>query len=409
MKTILLIGRLEETELQAIRQALGERYALLQFPDAASGAEALKERGDIAGVLLDSPSRSMGARELIDGVTQGNHYQLSLPVLLLTDRAHAAEDADFLGGAAVDCVEKPVIPVILKNRLDQCIAQINSASFSEFADMLKALPASIYLKDTQARYVFSSQLWHHMEIADDPDWTVRGKTDLELRKDRENGRRAYESDLKVIRSGQGVSYLIEEHSDGVREFLRIVKEPLKTKDGRVRGVIGLVSDVTEQELMRRELKRQSVTDTMTGLYNRSYYSEYLKTMDINAMCPLSILTMDCDGLKRVNDTCGHLAGDQYIRISAMVLHSCLPETACVFRMGGDEFVAFLPGVTCEQAKAYAETVLTEAAKYSVDGNQVSVSLGWSTMSSPDESVLYHVRNSDNEMYRNKQNKKAARA
>ena len=51
-------------------------------------------------------------------------------------------------------------------------------------------------------------MWHHLNTENDPEWTIRGKTDLDVRKDKENARRALESDLEVIRTGNGSSYII---------------------------------------------------------------------------------------------------------------------------------------------------------------------------------------------------------
>ncbi len=409
MKKILLIGSAEESEAQAIRAALAEEYELETRPDAAAGTELLKtpEEHQIVGVLLDRPAALSGARELIDCVDRGNQYLLSIPVLLLTDRAHLDEDARFLGGAAVDCVEKPVAPVVLRNRLALSISRMNSVSFSEFAWMLKALPACIYLKDAQGRYVFSSQIWHHLDTSDDPNWTLRGKTDLDIRKDKENAQRALESDLSVIRTGKGVSYVIEENDDDTQEFLQIIKEPLIYEDGRVRGLIALINNVTEQELLRRELKRQSVTDTLTGLYNRTYYSEYVETLRKASLYPLSILSMDCDNLKKVNDMCGQQTGDQYIRMSVMLLRECLPRDSAMFRIGGDQFVAFLPKTTAEQLDGYVKAIRSKAAGLVVRGNTLNVSLGASTMGSPEENLADHIRHTDEMVRAEKQAKKDA--
>ena len=99
----------------------------------------------------------------------------------------------------VDCVCKPLRAAVLQNRLKNAEQLVSSVSFTEFSRMLQSLPANVYLKDNHGRYVFSSQTWHHLNTDDDPDWTIRGKTDLDIRKDKENAKRALESDLELIR------------------------------------------------------------------------------------------------------------------------------------------------------------------------------------------------------------------
>ena len=69
--------------------------------------------------------------------------------------------------------------------------------------ILRELPSNIMFKDTECRYVFCTHYWRHIKIGDDPNWTIRGKTDLEVRKDTENARMAYEQDKRILATGKG--------------------------------------------------------------------------------------------------------------------------------------------------------------------------------------------------------------
>ena len=144
-----------------------------------------------------------------------------------------------------------------------------------------------------------------MDTGDDSNWTIKGKTDLDIRKDKGNAKKAMASDQKIIETGIGTSYIIEENDEG-QEFLQLIKEPLFTKDGKVRGIIALINNVTEQELLRRKLREQIITDQLTGVYNRGYYAEYVRGLQDEIKYPLSIIAADCDNLKYINDTYGHL-------------------------------------------------------------------------------------------------------
>ena len=323
-----------------------------------------KDNFSVTAVLVDTPSRQTNIKHLLDAITKGNNYVHAISVLLLTDEANVEKDIEYLGGAAVDIVFKPLNPVIFANRLRNARQQINSVSFSEFAQMLKVLPANIYLKDAKGRYVFSSQTWHHLDTGDDPEWTIRGKTDIEIRKDKENARLAMESDMKLLSTGKGTSYIIEENANG-QEFLQLIKEPLFFPDGRVRGIIALINNVTEQELMRRELKERSVRDQMTGLYNRTYLDEYILSLKKDNNFPVSIISADCDKLKSINDTYGHMAGDLYIGMCVSLMREQLPEKSCIFRMGGDEFMAFLPETRAEETERIIENMRRRAPLFKV--------------------------------------------
>ena len=371
---------------------------------SAEDAVAFLENGELlSAVILDTPSEIPGVDRLIGSVHNRNNDLLAFPVLILTDEEHIGADEQYLGGVVVDCVMKPLRPAVLKNRLANAEQLVSSVSFTEFSRMLRSLPANIYLKDNHARYVFSSQTWHHLNTENDPEWTIRGKTDLDIRKDKENAQKALNSDLDLIKTGKGTSYIIEEN-EGEQEFLQIIKEPLFYEDGRVRGIIALINIVTEQEQMRRKLRERYITDQLTRVYNRSYYTEYLAELDRFAPDPLSIIIADCDYLKRVNDTCGHLAGDEYIRSCAELLRFTLPKEALIFRTGGDEFAAFLPGTGAEEAERLIRRIRENAGKFSIEGIPLSVSVGCSTMTG-EKDLKRYIGMADHNMYEEKEAKK----
>ena len=393
-----------------VRNGAGEALPLngtVREVRTAEEAVAAVESGELlSAVLIDTPSAIPDIEKLIRCVNDRNSDLLAFPILLLTDSEHIEKDEAFLGSVVVDCVEKPVRAAVLKNRLANAEELVSSVSFTEFSRMLQSLPANIYLKDNRGRYVFSSQTWHHLNTGDDEEWTIRGKTDLDIRKDKENARKALESDLELVRTGKGTSYIIEEN-DGAQEFLQIIKEPLFYDDGRVRGIIALINIVTEQEQMRRKLRERYITDQLTRVYNRSYYTEYLASIEYGTPDPLSIIIADCDHLKQVNDTCGHIAGDDYIRCCAELLRHTLPEGAQIFRTGGDEFAAFLPGIGAEETGRLVGQIREEEKKYRIDGYTLSVSIGYSTMQGGGE-LKRHISEADQNMYADKQRKKIQR-
>ncbi len=372
---------------------------------AAEVMQLLKEQQqNISVLLIEYPSEQKNIQQLIDMINKGHHYLSAIAVLILTDEIHIEEDSRFLGNSVVDCIRKPIYPPVLLNRIQNAETLMNSVSFGEFARMLKALPANIYLKDASGRYVFSSQTWHHLDTGDDPNWTIAGKTDLDIRKDKENAKLAMESDMRILRTGKGTSYIIEEAGDEP-EYLQLIKEPLFFEDGRIRGIIALINNVTEQELMRRQLREKSTHDQLTGLYNRTYLDEYVQKLKTQNQYPVSILSADCDNLKTINDTYGHMTGDEYIRSCVEIIQKTLPENSCIFRTGGDEFVAFLPQTTPEMTENFIEKIRQEASSRSVKGVTLSISFGYASVADSDESIVECMKVSDNDMYQNKRRKK----
>ena len=184
LNNIIYLPLDETSEAAAITDILSGEYKIIARETPKDCLEEINTRTDISAVIIDTPSKQDNVLELISYIEQNNNDIFAIATLILTSGVTEKEDLEFLSLGVVDCISKPVQPVVLKNRLRVSIEYVNSVSFSEFAGMLRVLPANIYLKDSQGRYVFSSQIWHHLETGDDPNWTIRGKTDLDIRKDK---------------------------------------------------------------------------------------------------------------------------------------------------------------------------------------------------------------------------------
>jgi diguanylate cyclase (GGDEF)-like protein len=143
------------------------------------------------------------------------------------------------------------------------------------------------------------------------------------------------------------------------------------------------------------LKEISTKDSLTGIKNRHYFDtifeqEWKRASRQNY--PLSLLLMDIDFFKRVNDTYGHLAGDECLREVASTINSALKRPAdIVARYGGEEFVAVLPYVENENALEFANGIRhrVETSTYIADGHELSVtvSIGVSTVTPTDDDEL----------------------
>ena len=279
----------------------------------------------------------------------------------------------------------------------------------EFMELiLKELPSNIFFKDTECRYLFATHYWNHIEHDDSEEWSIRGKTDLEIRKDKENAALAYEQDKKILETGVGCNYVIEVCLDGETEYLEIFKNPVRDKDGHIIGIVGLINIVTDRINLQKKLEAYAQTDIMTGLYNRRFL-EYWITNEIKAhLFPISVISADCDGLKIANDTYGHYVGDEIIRMSALIFKSQMPDYAVMFRMGGDEFLIILPKTNEEQTQNYVEALKLAAQKINIKGLPLSISYGIYTMNDTDEDVMNAVKIADKNMYGEKERKKRCR-
>ena len=405
MKRLIVITEPESDAARFVSDVLKDTYKIQVETDPKEVIRLLDEEShDIIAVIVDRPNTRADVQQVLDYMKENNTVIFAVPALVLTDEENSEKDLEYLSNPVVDTILMGSPAAVVQNRVQRASQFVSSVSFDEFARMLQVLPSLIYLKDAKGKYVFCTQYWHHLEHYDDPDWTIRGKTDMEIRKDQENARKAYESDMRILKTGMGTSYIIEENEDGQQEFLQLIKEPLKYEDGRIRGIIALINNVTEQENLKRKLEKMSFTDELTGLYNRAYMDVYTKTLNQSSF-PLSIISADCDHLKLINDKYGHMMGDEYIRMSVTLMKSILPENSVICRMGGDEFLAFLPKTDDERAREYLKMLEEMEDIFQIHGQKLSVSFGSSTMQAKEGSFRDAIELSDAEMYRNKQRRK----
>jgi diguanylate cyclase (GGDEF)-like protein len=134
----------------------------------------------------------------------------------------------------------------------------------------------------------------------------------------------------------------------------------------------------ELRTANRRLHEFSLRDGLTGVHNRRYLDETLAHAVAQARerkASIALLMIDIDHFKRINDTCGHLAGDDCLRTVADVLRRHVREgDDFVARYGGEEFVVLLPGATRDDAARRGEILRCEVAALRIDGHGATISL-----------------------------------
>lgn len=274
-------------------------------------------------------------------------------------------------------------------------------SYETLRMILKEVPSNIFFKDTECRYVFSTHYWRHLQQDGSADWDIAGKTDLEIRKDKENAKLALEQDKYILKTGKGVNYVIEIVQDGITEYLELIKNPVRDKDGNIIGIVGLINNVTEKVRLEKELEMYARTDVLTGLYNRRFLDYWLVHSLNSGLYPLSVISADCDGLKMVNDTYGHVVGDELIRLTTSLFRVCLPERSIMCRMGGDEFVLIIPNTDQKDSEEYINNMKRMASGMCIKGKPLSVSFGSCEVKSPSLDIMDAIDIADKKMYDDK--------
>jgi len=160
----------------------------------------------------------------------------------------------------------------------------------------------------------------------------------------------------------------------------------------------------------QELKELSNRDPMTNLYNRRYLSEVSNELFLLAKrndSSLSVLMIDIDKFKHINDSYGHDIGDEVIKLLASTLTKSLRESDIVARLGGEEFIIILPETNLQDATNKAEEIrkTVESLTYSIDSakkREFTISIGVSRYNKTDISFESLVKNADKALYEAKE-------
>lgn len=160
--------------------------------------------------------------------------------------------------------------------------------------------------------------------------------------------------------------------------LRCTFAPIRNKQGKAIGSVLVLHDITEMHLMTQELEHQAKHDFLTGLVNRLEFEERLLravTIARSDNCQHGLLYLDLDQFKVVNDTCGHLAGDELLKQLTALLQESIRGSDTLARLGGDEFGVLLMNCSLPQAKHTAEILRQQVYEFRFVWEDKSFSLG----------------------------------
>ncbi|ODA41215.1 Adenylate/guanylate cyclase [Desulfosporosinus sp. BG] len=168
-------------------------------------------------------------------------------------------------------------------------------------------------------------------------------------------------------------------------------------------VLAVVRDISRRKESEIRFYNMSIHDASTGLYNRTYFEHKLNKYRNEATTGIGIVICDIDGLKLVNDTLGHVVGDDYLKKAANILCECFGQEAIVARIGGDEFAVLIKHTAINELSVLGIKMENLLNKINSDESIIplSISLGYAVGNGEQKDLRELFKAADNMMYREK--------
>lgn len=286
--------------------------------------------------------------------------------------------------------------------------QSKKQQLNSYEQILDQVGAYVYVKDVNCRYVYGNKLTldyfgvtqEQLKGTTDQQYFPSVVADVLQRNDR-----------KVLSKKQKMTDDIKVDSNGQQLVFHEVKQPLFNKKGKLIGLIGISTEITEEYHLRSELEQLANTDPLTDLFNRrsfTAFSEHEFSRAMRYFSPLSLMMIDIDLFKNVNDTYGHLVGDEVIKRVASICDEHIRESDILARIGGEEFAILLPDTDLDSAFKLAERLRLAQQNHQetflpINDNlpQITISIGVSSIHAKDKSFADMFARADKALYSSK--------
>jgi len=184
-------------------------------------------------------------------------------------------------------------------------------------------------------------------------------------------------------------------------WVQVKSIPLRSKLNKTNSRLAIMRDISEEKSYLDRISNLSYHDILTGLYNRTYFDEVSKKLDVPENLPLTLIMCDVNGLKLVNDVFGHRAGDQLLVAAARILTASCRQSDIIVRWGGDEFVILLPRTTGEDAVHIVERIKKACDAGADVPIKVYMAVGFATKREMNQDILFLMKEAETLMYEHK--------
>jgi len=352
------------------------------------------EESEKADMLIVDEKGFKKYKEKIFKIKKSN-ISLYQPLLLITSTSSENIPDDFLQ-IIDEIVQVPIKKNILYSRI-QNLLNVRSLFLSTqiYQNLTEENPVGICIlfKNKEIKYVNNSFL----EIIDKNRKNVLNKNISEFFP-KKIVNKHIKSDLE--NNENKFNFKLKRDQDEIWVDIHLSK--MKFKNIKLKLLI--VVDVTEQKKTEEEIRYLRFHDQLTGLYNRDYFMEEIKRLDTKRQLPLTLIMVDINSLKLINDVYGHDRGDFLIKNAAEILENNLRDEDILARIGGDEFAIILPDTSKAKGKEIINRINKKCKEFDEKGIIISLALGLATKEKTGQDVEEIFKIADDRMYKNKTTK-----
>jgi len=284
-----------------------------------------------------------------------------------------------------------------------------SLSENRYRSILDSMREGVVLHDEQGQLLTANPaaeriLGYNAErllnrTADDPIWNVVHEDGSPIKPDEFPLQQVLKRQVSIDDAVMGLK-----QADSSILWLNINASPVMDDDGKLRFVMLTFADITERKAREDAVHRAAETDYLTGLKNRYAMNLFLRPVFAGAQRykdALSVIFLDIDLFKKVNDTWGHEIGDLVLKRTSSVLANCLRESDVAARWGGEEFIVICPKADLAAACKLAERLRSAVAACQVDPvGHITISLGVATIQ-PEDDLDSLIGRADAKLYKAK--------
>ncbi len=373
-----------------------------------------KAQAQLSGTVFDVALLDLSLPDSVGLATLLKLKQLSprLPIITLTGHSDiefalaALENgsADYLvkGDFSPDSLSRTIRYALQRNELDARNRLMVAA--------LEAAANGIIITDYKGKIEWANSSFCHLTGYETAE--ILGKRPGDLVNSGKQNAAFYEQMWEVISKGETWrGGIINKRKSGDLYHEELSISPVRDEYGKVTHFIGIKEDISERKQLESILQELAHTDSLTGLYNRRVFVERLEQetarLARSDTSPISLLMLDLDHFKRINDNFGHAMGDSVLRHFAKLMKETIRSIDLAARLGGEEFAILLPGADKNEAIGIAERICRQTASSALpcrtDPLHYTVSIGVAQVSVHDRNTEAALHRADSALYSAKAN------